>query len=620
MLLKSDTIGACSSWAYMCPVTIIKRNLYINMKLHLPIALLTLAVSSVAYAGGTYRPADVVIVQDKSTLTVNATENADVLDRLQAGAYTNSTNSTPMAFTKDGSGTLVLAADATMNNTLMVREGTMKIQNATVVNNSQLSDGVCNLVVAGKGAVLELDNAHYSQSIASENKNNSTSAIAIGSDDGAGTVKLNNKSTLHTDHCLFVGRVNGTYEGKPAYVQPSYAGKEGEGLYTEGDKGAASYISIEGASKMSAGTQIYLDDVTVDVKGKGSALVAATRGINETPFHIYDSVMGSRTGGTTEVNVSEGAELTFYRGLQTGTKESTVTVNVKGEGSSFNMHGDAWLGLGSYDYSAKDYKANGSTTQVNITGGATLNVGGAFDVGYASAANLTVDADSSVKAMEGSDSAVLYVEKNGSVNARGSVDIDVTVDGGTYMGGDTFGAASNWMGSTLYQGNEFSVLNNGRVSDVRFDNCTINLEDVAILHNVTLGCLPFEFPGFEDIEGSVTLNILEGTEIHFSGYYSFGEDLNIQVVVDENGYNKGDTLFSIIVDGATSAPDLGEDVNVTLVDAAGKVLGSSTLNKGGEPGNYQFSTNVTVIPEPATATLSLLALAALAARRRRASR
>ncbi len=104
---------------------------------------------------------------------------------------------------------------------------------------------------------------------------------------------------------------------------------------------------------------------------------------------------------------------------------------------------------------------------------------------------------------------------------------------------------------------------------------------------------------------------------------------------------KGDTSWAVLGDTATSTLTIGEGATLTLnlndthgIGADGLVwdhrdykviamVDNTAKNLNGNNGNpytlngISVTANVTVIPEPATATLSLLALAGLAARRRR---
>ncbi|MBR5878836.1 MAG: hypothetical protein IKY91_04735, partial [Akkermansia sp.] len=261
------------------------------MKMKLPKALLmAVLASSMAYAGGTYRPNTIIKVEDGSISVqdyiVDTESNTTALDELKKSQY-GTDDSAPQAWVKDGQGTLNIDTSTTTTvdgeevvvpsatptkvyNTIMVREGTVNISNTSIQNYNGLSNGVSNLAVGGKNAVLNLDNAHYEQRI--EFASNYGSSVNIGTGDGSGTVNLTNGSTLHSDHCIFMGRTNTTYKGQAVYVQPSYAGTAGDALYAYVENPPTSEVNISGASKMSTGTQLYIDNATINIDGSGSAL------------------------------------------------------------------------------------------------------------------------------------------------------------------------------------------------------------------------------------------------------------------------------------------------------------------------------------------------------------
>lgn len=561
------------------------KNLHI-MKLHLPIALLAVMFSTVAYAGGTYRPAVIVPVEDTQVLTsenVNPTTQKIIKEEMGEVAYT-SDNSKPLTYTKDGLGTLVVEDDVTMVNPLFVREGTLEIKDATVKSNVKLSDGVSNLIVAGNSAALKLDNAHYTQTIAESG--NYTSSITIGSDDGAGAVYLTGNSTLHTDHCLFIGRTNTTYEGAPAYVQPSYANTTGDALYTDGDK-KSSYISISEGCEMSAGTQIYLDNVTVDISGENAKMVAGKRSIAEPNVRIYSSRLGTKDGVVTTVNVSDGGELAYLRGVYTGSGNAEVKVNVKGDGSSLSIGGnESYLGVGSYDYAIEEYVANNSNTQISITEGASMQVGTSVYVGYASAASIIVDGESSIT-QESSTEALITLMGKGSMENSGAVGIATDVDGGAL----TLNAGSSMAAVNLIEGD---IYVNGASK-----TGALTLTGGTITFNLDAQVMTLADDA--TAAGMLTVDSLEvsGTKIVVNLSEEAFNDLD----------NKTFNLFNVPNEGGGA--DLA-NADIVFTNGTQSKVGTITAN-----GGSVTVKDTKLVPEPTTATLSLLALAALAARRRR---
>ena len=578
------------------------------MKMKLPKALLcAVLASSMAYAGGTYRPNTIIKVEDGSikaqAYIVDADSTAlDALTKSQCG-----TNDVPEAWVKDGQGVLNIDTSTTTTvdgeevvvpsatptkvyNTIMVREGTVNISNTSIQNYNGLSNGVSNLVVGGKNAVLNLDNAHYEQRI--EFASNYGSSVNIGSGDGSGTVNLTNRSTLHSDHCIFIGRVNTTYKGMAAYVQPSYAGTTGDTLYTYVENPPTSVVNISGASKMSTGTQIYLDNVTVNIGGPGSEMLAAERAINEPNTYFYGSYMGSVTGAQATVNVTEGGAFTMMRDFYTGTAaDATSTVNVSGNGSTMTVHGDTYLGLGTYNYSTKAYESNSSTTSVKVSDNATLKLGDSdFVIGYLAQSSVEIGKTAKIEEIGSDKNANIYIDELGSLTNSGTIEAEIGVEGGIFTMTDDAVAA----GLTATAG-------------------TINLSgDVTFTGEVRLGGLSLLTD--DETTPALTINITQGTTLIFENQVALSNAV-INVLLSDNEVSEGETLFTIAsVDG--KALDALNQAAVTFEHGGIDVTETVKAANANVGLNASYVTNTT-IPEPTTATLSLLALMGLAARRRR---
>ena len=130
------------------------------------------------------------------------------------------------------------------------------------------------------------------------------------------------------------------------------------------------------------------------------------------------------------------------------------------------------------------------------------------------------------------------------------------------------------------------------------------------------------WPVFAEIKGN-------GTELRFGPYTEVNNTVNIDGSVDKLGAG----TVSVLAGGThtITLTKVGQYVNVAVdgvVSMSGTLQGTPTGNItdiaiGGNTGsNYRINSTVHsisygIIPEPTTATLSLLALAGLAARRRR---
>ena len=384
------------------------------MKLKLPIFLLTAIFAIQAQAATPYHTTERInIAADAS---VKTSQDSTLANTLNSAAFAGSTNATPKVIVKDGQGELVIDTNTTMSNPFVVREGTTTIQNATVQNNMGLSGGVSNLVVGGNNASLQLDNASYTQSIANGNPHG---AITIGTQDGKGSVKLSNGSTLHTDHCAYIGYPDNS---SPGFYPATTTEPGSSALYTGGTAGRSSVV-IDSNSSMSVGQSFYTGDADITVTNGGQLT-------DNTLSTIFSSYIGMADNGTSNINVTDGGKINFNNGMQTGGGDnSTANINVSGAGSELNLKGDSWLGIGVYDWGTGAYNAANSSTIINATDGATINTDGAICVGYNDAAQITVDANSSIKAT-GTGGAV-YIYEEGTVTNSGTIEAYTAVAGGT---------------------------------------------------------------------------------------------------------------------------------------------------------------------------------------------
>lgn len=145
---------------------------------------------------------------------------------------------------------------------------------------------------------------------------------------------------------------------------------------------------------------------------------------------------------------------------------------------------------------------------------------------------------------------------------------------------------------TVVKGGQVTVYR-GSFADVTLsDGGTINVKGNTSAENLTL------------LDGSLVFN--EGYAIDLGGNaLTLGDDVVIRLLVNAaNEDYRNCTLITNIGEGSENLDNL----TVIVSDGSNEVTAQASLKDG----------NLTVVvPEPTTATLSLLALAALAARRRR---
>ena len=502
------------------------------MKLHLPIVLLAVMSVSVAYATGIAIPTSSIKVDN----TVYTSKDSEVHNQLAASAIGTSSHN-PEVIVKDGAGELVIDKDVTMNNQFRVREGTVTISGATVTNNMKLGGAEAALSVGGTNANLVLDGGKYVQSASA----NYGASFALGNGDGAATVELKNKSLLHSDHCLFLGRAR-----IGAYVTPSYKDtSQGETYhegYADGDLPTGlTKVTVSGKSEMSAGTALYLDHVELTITGEGTKVIDNTRGLYNSlvdPTLNYTSVFGGRNESTTIVKIEDGASMSIQNnGLYVGTGDrNTTTITVsgkseKGVSSSLSVEGTAYLGCSYGD-------TNSSSTTVLVKDGAVAT----FDdvvLGYYEnkAASIQVE------------SATLNLNDIMWVGNDGSLSVDEA---------STLGLALTSLGG----GTAIMLTESAKLTIADGATIVLTLSDAVIEALAAKG-------GAEVVEWNL-----------FSGLTDDDTVGNVTVKTADAGY----TL---------------SNVNLSTQDGVVKLQATAS------------------IPEPTTATLSLLALAALAARRRR---
>lgn len=302
-----------------------------------------------------------------------------------------------------------------------------------------------------------------------------------------------------------------------------------------------------------------------------------------------DATIGAikNTENGTFLNVQ--AELTVNSDLEV----KQISLNQYDKQCVLTVNGDLTL--------VKNSKGEGGTLTiaqkeaVTVTGTTTIN-GGVSEIAQKSTLNTSalvinghtkindsfitadeVNVNHTFSLLSGSISALdgegtLTVGANGNVVQQGvEIDLETVVKGGQV---------------TVYKGS---------FADVTLsDGGTINVRGNASAENLTL------------LDGSLVFN--EGCAIDLGGNaLTLGDDVVIRLLVDSaNEDYRNCTLFTNIGEGSENLDNL--TVIVSDYDGSNEVTVQASLKDG---------KLTAVVPEPTTATLSLLALAALAARRRR---
>ena len=572
-----------------------------------------LAVFASSVACATMRPETIVNVAAGETLEVSAED----ITKKQSQYSSKNTYELIGVFTKDGQGTLTVSESYNVPQSLNVREGEMIIGNGTdgerveIKAQPYLSDSP-TISIGGNNASLVLDNASYKYNVFdSTGKKSYVSAVAIGNTDGAGSLTLKGGSELYTSQSFFAYTV--TCQG---HVQDSYAGTTGDALYSNGVKGQSKLNILEG-SKVQAGMTFYFADIDILVDGEGSSFEDGARNISNYGGWLGDVDGSGSTDVVTNVTISNGGTWTSRNDLTTSaTTTATTNITVTGKGSTFNSLRNTNLG---------DANQN-ATTNLTVENGAVANLTD-VQVGCASGSetvNIRItDATMNIGSMT--------VNQGGTVTNDGTITVADLAKTTSWRDDSTMGLSGGYAANTEAVAAEFvvggKVVNNGIIaagsaaetpviSLIEGGSFTAGEGSKMIGLDATGG--EFIAAGDFTFTGNVSMSNVDfifanGVEIDLSGCdFTFtGGSITITLpdaVAMAYAAEADASQFGLVFKNAGTVSGLvGQEV--TVQDAAGNTT-TYTLT--------QDDVVVQAVPEPATATLSLLALAALAARRRRA--
>ena len=620
------------------------------MKFKLPKALLaSLIMCGLANANGLYVQQDTITVNsgDKLQLTEISETATEAYNTLIKDDYTYNTNdANPGAIVKAGTGELVIDKDLTMNNPFVIDQGKVSIKNATVVSDRDHSANyTCGLSIAD--ATLELDNAHFTSTI-------SGYSFCVGNrDGGASKLILKNDSSVKTAHYVFAGYAGNSNTDYRAGLDENPA---------TGDAVQRAEIQVLSGSELSAGSSLQFANVDVLVDGAGSVL--RDNHLGQINNQWPESYFAYGSNFETNIDVTGGGVLDLNWDVYTCKKDnSRAILNIKGAGvdgetgetvaSSISVAGTAYLSMTEdYNYVTSTDTNTGSYTELNILEGGKAEISQLVMGVDAGEAKVTIDKDSTYTgvtmrvgtngtldnsgklALESGDTTVwptdgknnhfdcvttytkseLSVEGGkvinsgslsvdtinitaGSLTNTGTITGDIFVDGGIYLGD---GDADQFGGSV------FTMLDGAVVEGLTMTTGTVNISGEVSLTNVTFGTEPVAMYSLMTLSGesdALTLNISDGAIIN-ADELVINETATINMVLSE------DNTGSITITGtdASKVSALKQQLEATMntVDSTGATV---------DTGSVSITTNV--VPEPATATLSLLALCGLCARRRR---
>ncbi len=393
--------------------------------------------------------------------------------------------------------------------------------------------------------------------------------------------------------------------------------------------------NAEGSLSASHNAVVTIEGITYAgefARGKGTISVSTGATMD---FQQMVILGGFEEGATGELVISEGGHAEMDSDLYLGyISGAQGTVAVEGSGSSLSTAGTTYVGAYGQGELRVDEGAQASLKTLNVMGsGSSVSVSNGADLSVEGDMTVTGGNSVSLTSSEGAESS-LTVE-GAYVNA-GTTTVDLT-KGGSFSAAGV--ANSGEMIITLNQDSRFETaafLNMGETTITAESGSTCDLGQVHLLS------------GSMKLEGAVEMEPLDGMLFSVTG--SSAENITstfVDVTALEGRQftvNPNASYVLRFADDLLAALPQQQEQSITLTLIKGyagftiseEALATMLSNTGYEPAtpgalgievadmgyaiegdNLVWTGKVKVVPEPATATLSLLALVALAARRRR---
>lgn len=392
---------------------------------------------------------------------------------------------------------------------------------------------------------------------------------------------------------------------------------------------------VEGASVSLSGDRVYDGDVTINKGSTLSMLSSDALQYGGTAEAKTLTIAGTLAMGNKRLSIGnnyDGTTLAHYKIVMNG---GSVTGNGDGQGALdfFNTSNLVVSGVSKIEGPIR--VRNGKTLQVEVTGETdSLTLQGELmqqnntsngSIALSGAGTLTISAANNMTGGLAVNSGTL-VANHASALGKGSV---------TVASGATLEIAKGITASG------FSSLNFAEGANAAINGTLALSNDAVTLHSLTMGA-----------SGLLELNSHNGTLTTSTLTVSGNSTINANLVVNDNGtmdfsnhteltmgctVTIGDYVTIMIDDSELASIVSGNSVMTIINDVEGVDMNNLALTLGSgwkfvdaqgnsldaynlrldvvDAGNGKV--NIVVAPEPATATLSLLALAGLCARRRR---
>ncbi len=610
---------------------------------------ISLNTGGFAEAGEVFLSNDAVIIQGASG-TINIQEaglsmssltiNGDNDYTIDGGAITMLGDELQVNnFVKNGTGTLYLKSDNNLTDiTKHVNAGTLSVGSTNALGTGK--------VLIASGATLQIEDGLTIDTGVTEGYTRSTSGY---------DVLLGNNSILRENVTLEISGNEtvtiGTMDGATGGLY------EITGLALSKENSAGHLVIGAGATLKTTGTVL---SAGTDSSLTGSFTIAGENQNNTVTVNgVLDIQSGiSNRGGNGTITVNDGGELILRSGLAAVIKQGSasdtnrIVINIGNGGtlSMFNKDNSGLSGTENLEYAPTVNMQTGSTLQAAETGVTTVDSAITFaeaaDVTMAVAKNNTLILEQTVTTgsitMEGDGTftANSIVLQGGTITRAASQEVSITSKGGTSVSVknrvDSVNAILTATSITHAELVDVSINTTGNratISDSFISNSS--LSNVILSDNVVLDG-PVDL---EDITlATANLVVTEQAEriptIELQGDVTGNDVLlytvdNIETILYSNLVDGNLTLDLGTLDAFAADYDAKKNIAFQLTD----VVHLNEILDGGSASNISLIINGTTyqaqgsvmydgfvtiyIPEPSTASLSLLALAGLLARRRR---